>query len=175
MMPHPLEAELVEAAKFKPKKGLSRQDTLTALVEAGQALDDDDWDKLSDPAQKWINLGVSALEGGQPVRAPGSTRPVKEAKKVKVKKVVKVKKPVMKAVAKKPDPGALTGAGMSNAQTMIKQLILADFNITTEEIVERLSKAGHNPTRFAIATIKSSFKHSLKVVHATGRLKGGLS
>jgi hypothetical protein len=174
MMSHSIEGELIAAVKFRPKKGLSRQDTLTALVEAGSALADDDWDKLSTLTQKWVNRGVSALEAKRPVKPPVDPAAGKEKK---VKEPVKAKKPAKpaKVEAKRPEPGEGRGAGMSNAQTMIKQLILEDFNITTEEIVDRLSKAGHNPTRFAIATIKSSFKHSLKVVHAAGRLKGGLT
>jgi len=87
--------------------------------------------------------------------------------------------PKKKAVAAKP-PTTSTGNGKDRgeksarkvgAQTMIKKLMLKDPNISTKDVVEKLDKAGFKMSSLAVSTIRSGFRHSLKVIQEEGLLK----
>lgn len=64
-----LEAELMKATKIKgPKAKEDRPAFLKRLVGAAQDLEDEDWEKLSEPAQKWVNAGATALNDDNDVK-----------------------------------------------------------------------------------------------------------
>jgi hypothetical protein len=56
------------------------------------------------------------------------------------------------------------------AQTMIKQLMIDNPKITTDELMEKLQKKGYTPTPLAVSSIRSGFRHSLKVIKEAGLL-----
>jgi hypothetical protein len=57
-----VEAELIGAAKFKPKKAYkTRQAYLLEVVRAVDKLSDDDYDSLSPEATEWQNVAISAI------------------------------------------------------------------------------------------------------------------
>src|SRR5882724_13421798 len=98
-------------------------------------------------------------------------RPAK--KKAPAKKIVK-KKETKKTVAAKPAKkaasrgnGAVRGTG---AQTLIKQIMLKDPNISTEDLIGRLEKKGLKPTKVAVTSIRSGMRHTLKVMADAGVL-----
>lgn len=57
-----IERELLDATGLKPNKKESQQDYFKRLHDAVQDLKDDDWDALSDPAQKWVNAAANAIK-----------------------------------------------------------------------------------------------------------------
>jgi len=61
-----LEAELVKATKTKYNDA-DRQENLQQLAEAARALKDAAWNKLSEPAQQWVNDAVEALNTEQEI------------------------------------------------------------------------------------------------------------
>lgn len=56
-----IEAELVEASGFEPRRNYERQDYLAALARAIDTMEEDDYDKLSTEAQDWFNEAVKAM------------------------------------------------------------------------------------------------------------------
>lgn len=101
-------------------------------------------------------------------------RPAK--KKAPAKKVVKKKeakkiaaKPAKKAAAR--GNGAVRGTG---AQTLIKQMMLKDPNISTEDLIGRLEKKGLKPTKIAVTSIRSGMRHTLKVMADAGVLHNSI-
>lgn len=61
-----IEQELLDATKYKGKKGASREDYLAGLVKAVEKLDEDDFDSLSDTAADWYNSAVEAMNDKEP-------------------------------------------------------------------------------------------------------------
>lgn len=65
-----IEAEVLDATGVNPKKGESRADFLDRLVnylDDNKKFTDADYNKLSDPAQKWANAACTALGKREPV------------------------------------------------------------------------------------------------------------
>ena len=54
------------------------------------------------------------------------------------------------------------------ASTMIKRLLLKDSNITNAELMEHLKAHNIAVTSISVSTIRSDFRHSLKVLHEAG-------
>jgi hypothetical protein len=85
-----IEKELCDAAEVDPKRGESRGDFLLRLALATNALSDKEWDKLSQPAQDWVNKASDAVNDKKSVpdfpdaEAPASSgrRRVSEEKEV---------------------------------------------------------------------------------------------
>lgn len=53
-----IEAELVKATGVKQKAKEDQQDYFARLIEKTQDLENDEWDKLSNKAQSWVNAGA---------------------------------------------------------------------------------------------------------------------
>lgn len=56
-----IEAELVAATKYKARKDVSRQDFLAGLLRAAEKMRAEDYDKLTDDAAHWYEVGAEAL------------------------------------------------------------------------------------------------------------------
>lgn len=167
---HKIEAELTKATRFRAS-GKTGQPLLKGLVEAVQKLDDEAWDELSDPAQRWVNAGVEAMQAGKPVPKFGKVadEPEEEAEDEPAPKPAKKVKDKKVKAAKPDKPKKLKVASVApNMNTLLKQLVLRNPNITNPEIMEKLQKAGYEPTTFFIATAKSTFKHALRVIKQEG-------
>ena len=61
-----IEQELLDATKYKGKKGASREDYLAGLVKAVEKLDEDDFDGISQSAADWYNGSVEAMNDKDP-------------------------------------------------------------------------------------------------------------
>ena len=77
-------AELEEVAGVKLKGKEPRQKYLTRAVKAVEALDDADWDKLSDDTQKWYKVALKQDGEGEDITdfaedEPSETEPVEAA------------------------------------------------------------------------------------------------
>jgi hypothetical protein len=106
-------------------------------------------------------------EGGEEVEekaAKPARRVAAKKEAAPKKKAVKEAKPAKKTVVK------TNGSRPAGAQTMIKQLLLKDPSMSTEDILAQLSKKGYSPTRQAATSIRSGFRHSLKVIKEAGML-----
>lgn len=172
---HKIEAELIKATKFKAKNKTGQR-LLQSLVEAVQKLSDEEWETLSDAAQRWTNDGVEAIQAGKPIPKFGKAEPEDdeededEPAPPKAKKSKKPKKQVKAtkgSKVSKPKATGVVGVG-PNMNTMLKQLVLRNPKITNPEIMDALRGAGFEPTTFFIATAKSTFKHALRVIKQEG-------
>jgi hypothetical protein len=56
------------------------------------------------------------------------------------------------------------------AQTMIKQIMCDEPKISTDDLLAKLGKKGYTPTPLAVSSIRSGFRHSLKVLKEAGHL-----
>lgn len=67
-----IETELMDATALKRKVAEKPQLWMTRLIKAVQDLPEDEWDKISEPAQLWVNGGAKAIKGEKEVPAfPG--------------------------------------------------------------------------------------------------------
>lgn len=78
-MANAIETELLEATGLKKKVGETFQKLAARLVAAVQEIAEDDWDKLSDEAQAWVNAGSKAINADKDVaRFPADEEPAEE-------------------------------------------------------------------------------------------------
>lgn len=97
--------------------------------------------------------------------ASKEAKPAKEPVKAKAKKMPKIGK-VNDTFDESNKPSRRVGA-----QSLIKRLVLKDPQITVNDLVEKVTKQGYEVTRFAASTIRSGFRHSIKIIQEEGLLK----
>ena len=74
-----IEEELLGATKVPPKaKSESRSRFLSRLCRATTDLDNDEWGRLSKPAQRWVNKAVDAMTAHTEIEDPSSDGPATE-------------------------------------------------------------------------------------------------
>jgi hypothetical protein len=175
-----LEQEFLKATKVKHQDGESRDDYLDRILDEVANLDDAAWRALSKNAQDWYNIAQDACNNDQdPPDFPDAEEGdgvVEET--TDVAKVVELKKPTKPApkpapkVAKpapKPAPKVAKPNGLGNsAQTLIKQTMIKKPRSTTEELAEMLTTKGVKASNLTVSTIRSDFRHSIKVLQAVG-------
>lgn len=66
--------ECIEATGIKEKKGEKRQDFLDRLVKGCQDLKDDDWEQMSEAAQKWVNKAAKAVNDDEEIAEPADAK-----------------------------------------------------------------------------------------------------
>lgn len=76
-------------------------------------------------------------------------------------------KPAAKAAKKSAAPRAL-GQG---APTLIKQFVLKNPDMSNTDLAEKLKKAGVKMSPASISTIRSQFRHSIRILHEAGHCK----
>jgi hypothetical protein len=100
--------------------------------------------------------------------------PVKAAtarKKMKAKAPAKPVRGTARKVVAKKAKGNARGNGARRpigAQYKIKELLLKNPKMSVEDLLEKLAPLGFKPTRTAVASIRSGFRHSLKVIMDKG-------
>lgn len=154
--------ELVEATGVK-------SDDLRDLLDGVNLLPDDAFDKLSKAARKWANSANDALEAGRSL--PEFPDDGKEpTMKVKKKKGNKKGKPSVaakrRAVVARP-----VKKGLSTTLA-IKYAVLRNPEISVADLIERLKKAGHTPTKYFAATIRAGFKQDMHIIQSELVKKG---
>ena len=177
-MVNPIEAELSKVTKLKGKPKEDRPVYLNRLVTAAGDLEDVEWKKISKPTQKWVNsvvkqyvnkgLAIPDFEvddeaGDEPAPAP----PAKAVAKKAGNGAGAAKKVAAKKVATKEDK-AQRPLGTS-AQTVIKRLLIKDPTLTPGDIAEKLVREGVSCSTVSISTIRSDFRHSLRVIQDVGK------
>jgi len=166
---------LVDATGVKPKRGEDRNDFLIRLVnhlDDEKKFNDDDFAKLPDDVQKWVNAACKAV-GAKPPKpiadfpdlepAGAAGDKGKDAKAPKEPKAAKEPK----APKEKPEPKP-RGTGKGAA---LRNLVLADPTMKVADLVEKLKEQGHEMSAATVGTIRSDFIAGLEVIKAAGRLK----
>jgi hypothetical protein len=166
------ESLLRKATACKPKAREDRQEFLTRLLIAVELLEDEDWERLGQEpggtdAQQWCNDAVDARKAEKELPDFGDddekaeeekeATPVKAAKKKATAKPVKVK-----AATGQPD----------GVKVRIKRLVIGDPNISLEDLMGRLTKSGDKMSRMTVSAVRSETRHTLRVLHEQGKLKG---
>ena len=194
-----VEVELQEATGCKPKGGQDRQTYLVRLHDAIQALKGPDWDSLTKPAQQWANDAAKAVtaekeiedfgedegaesegesepkekeegvgDGERTERKPKSekkkTTPAKTSKPAPKKEEKKEKAAPKKSVGRPLSEGKVEGIKYS-----IKKLITENTKIGVDELVKKL---GGKMSKVTVSNVRADFRHSLRVLHQLGKLKG---
>ena len=175
-----IERELINVTGVKEFdiSTMPRDNFLKDVATATDKLPDDDWKKLSDPAQAWANKAADALRKGFDVpdfvngkdTSPTKVTATKKTKKAQPKAAVKKKatgKKVKKAPAK-PKPKVKAVAKPVGAQALIKKHVIRNPSITTDEVLAKLNKAGFHPTKFAVSTIRTGTRQTLKIIQEEG-------
>lgn len=62
-------------------------------------------------------------------------------------------------------------ASPPRASTLIKRMLIKNLNVTNAELQERLRAEGINVTPISVSTIRSDFRHSLRVLQEAGYAK----
>ena len=174
-----VEQEVLDATGYIPDKTQDRQSHLRSLTKKAKALEDDDWYKLSGSAQEWVSQMMQAIKNGDELPEPlakangrDSEPAPKKTKKKKAKaaateektNVVPFKKEAKKVKAAKPEKSKKP----VGAQSMIKKIVLKNPRISTDDLLEQLTKKGYKVTKFAASTIRSGMRHTLKIIKEEG-------
>lgn len=233
---HPIEEELIKATGLKRKAKEPGQTYLGRLLDAADALEDSDWDKLSQETQDWCNANMKlrkadkelngfadaagdddadaapkASKRGRKAAAAEEEEAEEEEEAKPAKKGRKAAKPAAdeeeeeakparkgrKAAAadeeeadekpakksrksassddedekpaKKPAKAAGNGTEKkTGAQSLIKKLLTKNPRLTVDDIHKKLVDKGYQTTPVAISSIRSGFRHTIKVLHEAG-------
>jgi hypothetical protein len=189
------EKELRDFCELKPKVAEKRQSFLRKLADKIDGIPDDDWEKLSGPAQEWFNQAQLAIKADRPIPdfeaadegelepAPKASKkaaakePAKGGNKAsggkKGSKAAEDEKPARKTASK----GAATaskGGGSDGALSpdgvkyRIKMAVIKKPAISVDDLVTQLSSKGDKVSRTTVAAIRAEFRHSLKVLSKAG-------
>jgi hypothetical protein len=91
---------LVKATGCKPKADEDRQDYLVRLVTAVSEMQEDDWAKLPDDSQDWVNDAITAIKAKKEVSDPDEAAEAEpEAKPAKKPKPAAVEEEAEEAAA----------------------------------------------------------------------------
>jgi len=155
-----IEKELVEATKFKAKKGEERPAYLKRLMLAVTKLSDDDWTELSDDAQKWTNAGASNNKERKAIdefpdlpedEAPAVEEPEEQVEE-EAEAPVKEEKP-------------LRAGKKTSACHMIKQIVCRKPSSSVDEISQKIKAKGMKVSDVTIATMRSDTRDTLRVLN----------
>lgn len=189
------ESELIAATKVNPRANEKRADFLLRLSESAAKLGNDGWEKLTTPAQKWVNDAVTATDNREIIAefvgdnqekttvgsktgktnaatkpaAKSATKPAAKAPPAKAAaKAPAAKAPPAKAAASKPAGGTKD----TGVKVRIKRAILKKPDINTEDLVALMGKGGQKVSAVTVSNIRAEFRHSLRLLIEDGYIKG---
>ena len=131
---------------------------------------------IEEPEDEPLPLSTAASKPA-PTKKPAAAPPPKatpEKPKPAVKKAPAgpVKQPLKRAAGKgngeitRPPRPAAPGAS-----TLIKRMLLRNVHVTNAELMEKLREKNITVTAISVSTIRSDFRHSIKVLHEAGLCK----
>lgn len=194
-----IEQELMKATGVKPNK--DRPKFLAALLKGANALTDTAWEKLSEPAGKWINLANKAVEKEKEIpELPADKAEAKAEAKPKAKAEAKEDedasdteegdaeegddegeddKPKAKAEAKPKAAAAKPAAKVAAKKgpgklEKLKVLILKNLKSKPEDLKAKVTAAGIEVSDSTITTVRSDFLSTVRVLQKAGKLSGDL-
>lgn len=100
------------------------------------------------------------------IKKVAKDEPKEDEKKAAPAKKEKVEKPAKAAAVKEPKEKKKAGGKSAD----LKKLILAKPARTNAELMELMTKKGHEITMSTLSTIRSGFLHSMQVIEDEGRL-----
>ena len=200
-----IEEELQTLTKVKPRRdteeagGESRSGYLQRMMDVVEGIPESDWNKLSEQAQQWYNMGAEAIKAHKPIpefdvvyvetksadeddeeeqeEEEVETSPSTNSKKVskppvKAKVKTKAKGPVKPKVKAAPPKEKIAVPLKADAvKVRIKHAIIRDPQISLEDLCVVLSKGGTKISKVTTAGVRSEFRHSLRVLQQEGKLK----
>lgn len=148
-----IEKELLEASNLKPKKNEDSQAYRTRLCRAVAKISDDAWEGLSSEAQGWNNDAAEALKNSKDIADfPDAEEEVVEPTPKKEKETAKAST-------------AIHSNRKVSACHRIKTLVAKKPTITVAELSEKLKGQGLKVSDVTIATLRSDFRDSLRVLN----------
>jgi hypothetical protein len=195
-----IEIALQKATGLSYNNDDDRQDYLVQLMARAYDLSVEEFNELPKGAQHWVNDAIKARndkislvdfkvtngKADDHDDAPATQEaPVQKSKVTKQKKEVKVKKEVkaprpreVKPKVKPPKIGKVNDTFDENkpqrrvgAQSLIKRLVLKDPKISVDDLLDKVKGQGFECSRLAASTIRSGFRHSIKIIQEEGLLK----
>jgi len=170
-----IEQELLKATGTKTKRNENRQAYLTRVMKAVAVLDDDVWEGLATEAQEWNNGAAEAHKAGDAIadfpdyeELDDNPRPDRNA--ISDAEEEEEEAVPVKAEAKKA-PGRPVGGGGSrktSACHTIKKIVAKKPTISVSELSEKLKADGLKVSDVTIATLRSDFRDSLRVLNELG-------
>lgn len=194
-----IERELCLVLDTKQKKGEDRQKFLARLIERGYDISEKQWNKLSKEAQAWFNEASKAQENKQQIPEPpdagadqkvngkadetGEKSDASEHAESKENEVA-TKKTAKKDQVKKDEPkkaekveksekksATRTSAGSGSMQRMLRELVVRNPQVDIDTLMDKLAKAGHKPSRLAVASIRSNARAIIQIMINEGKAK----
>jgi hypothetical protein len=158
-----------DEVKDEPEADESEEETEGAEDNGEEDADDHDDDGEEQPDEEESDMEQTTTKAK---KRSAKKAPAKKAAKKKVapaKKATAAAKPAKKAASR--GNGAVRGTG---AQTLIKQIMLKDPSVSTEDLIARLEKKGLKPTKVAVTSIRSGMRHTLRVMADAGVLHNSI-
>ena len=186
------ETTLIEATGVKKKKGEGRQDFLRRVWDAASDLATEDWEKLTNPAQEWVNACTKADTDGKALpdipgakadepekeKAPMATKAKAAAKaangkannnnKAKAKaKPEKSAKPAKTAKAPKDKAPKLRVFKEDGLKVRIKRAIFKNPSIGRDDLVSLLAKgSGEKISAVTVTGVRNELRHTIRLAQA---------
>jgi hypothetical protein len=167
MLESKIEQELLEVSALKVKKNEDRQKYLERLMRAVSKLPDPDWEGLSKAAQDWNNGAAEAHKGGSELEDFPDYEEVDD--EIDEEQAEEETKPIEKAAKKKEEAPAKSYAPRKvSACHTIKKLVAKKPDISVSDLSEKLKGEGFKVSDVTIATLRSDFRDSLRVLNELG-------
>lgn len=170
-----------EAWDEQPQATQSWLNAAVKALDAGKEIvDPDEVDEESedDAEEETDDTDAQSDEGESNEEEEEMTTAAETATTTKKKKAAPAKKakPAKKATPKKEKTKKSNGAASrgTGAQTVIKQIMLKNPNISTDELIEKLASKGLKPTKVAVTSIRSGMRHTLNVMKDAGVLHSSI-
>ena len=171
-----IEQELAETAAITPKRNEDRQKYLKRLMLAVSKLPDPDWESLSTEAQDWNNGAAEAHKAGDEIEdfpdleeedeeleQGGDDEVDEEEEQVEVP--AKETAPKEERTPKfRPATNSSPGKKVS-ACHVIKRMVARKPAITVAELIEKLKEENFKVSDVTVATLRSDFRDSLRVLN----------
>ena len=171
---HPIESELRDVTKLKPKSNEENYRFLERLARAATMVEDDVWDNLSEDTQVWVNAAHEARE--QRFKPPSFSSVGELIAKTKVdqgKVDADPRKPKSgkKAVISHTNPKEIIPFTTKGVGWKVKEILLEyGLHLSSKDILALLKKEGLEYSPNTLSIVKAEFKHTLRVLKANGLL-----
>lgn len=143
------ELEQVTHASKRTKEGAEKY--RARLIRAANALDDDTFEAMSSPAQKWVNAGIKAIKEGNEISAFPGEKPEK----------------VDGAAGADKSSASKVGGGIRIKQLMLKN----GMDMKSEDMLAVLEEEGIVYKKSTADLVRADFRQTIKFLEDEGHLK----
>lgn len=193
-----VQRELQDKTGLKPKTKEAHGLYAARILEKINEMSEDDWEKLSGPAQKWANEAMKAVKANEevpefPVDPEGEkiAKPAREAPAAAAAAPAKTDAPVDGAAAataatgdapaaaakaekpakaaKEPKPPKPAKPPRDRGVTAtLKKAMLKNMNMSVADLLKVLEDAGEQASLSTVQTIRTDFRHSIAITNEAG-------